>query len=153
MGCCAYCLLPEILAGGPESFEIDHFRPKAFPEFAHLIGDFYNLYYSCRPCNHAKGADWPSLFLEAHGYGFLDFCAEPFSAHFQEESDGAWKPLSRRAEYTLERLRLNRSHLVTIRLLLRRIAEARQDPPIDWDSPSREQVGALLQNLQQRPDQ
>ena len=117
--CCAYCLLHEILAAGQESFELDHFRPRSLPGFAALAHDFYNLYYTCRPCNLLKGNAWPDHSLEAAGYGFLDLCAETFSAHFQEESDGSWLPLSRRAEYTLERLRLNRTHLVKIRRYLR----------------------------------
>lgn len=142
--CCAYCLIPEFLSGGPESFELDHFRPKSLPEFSGFVGDFYNLYYSCRPCNHAKGDTWPSSFLESHGYCFLDFCAESFSGNFQEEPDGSWTPLSRQAEYTLERLRLNRAHLVEIRLLLRHIAEAKRAQSMDWNVPAREQLRALL---------
>jgi hypothetical protein len=142
--CCAYCLLHEILAAGQENFELDHFRPRSLPEFAHQADNFYNLYYACRPCNHAKGSTWPDRFLEAAGYGFLDPCVETFSAHFQEEADGSWIPRSRRAEYTLEKLRLNRSHLVKIRRYLREIAKGRGAEPLIWDVPAREQIQALL---------
>lgn len=38
---CAYCLLHELLAGGPRNFELDHFRPKSFLRFAALIADFF----------------------------------------------------------------------------------------------------------------
>jgi HNH endonuclease len=141
--CCAYCLLHEILAAGPENFELDHFRPRSLPGFTRLDNDFYNLYYACRPCNHAKGNTWPPS-LEAEGYGFLDLCSEAFSAHFHEREDGSWRPLSRRAEYTLERLRLNRAHLVTIRCYLREIAEERGVGPLNWDMPAKEQIQALL---------
>ena len=63
--CCAYCLLSEFLRAGLENFELDHFRPKSLPEFAHLVNDFYNLYYACHPCNHIKGNRWPDPGLAA----------------------------------------------------------------------------------------
>jgi len=141
---CAYCLLHEILAAGQENFELDHFRPRSLAGFAGLAHDFYNLYYACRPCNHAKGWAWPNPSLEADGYGFLDLCAETFSAHFQEGADGFWQPLSRRAEYSLEILRLNRPHLVKIRRYLREIGEERGVGPLNWDLPAREQIQGLL---------
>ena len=142
--CCAYCLLHEFLAAGQENFELDHFRPRSLARFVSLADDFYNLYYACRPCNHAKGSTWPAPSLEADGYGFVDLCAETFSAHFQERADGSWQPLSRRAEYTLARLRLNRTHLVKIRRYLREIAIEKGLGPPDWDTPMREQSRRLL---------
>ncbi|HEY2289904.1 MAG TPA: HNH endonuclease [Thermoanaerobaculia bacterium] len=145
--CCAYCLLHEILAAGQENFELDHFRPKSLPQFAGLTHDFYNLYYACHPCNGIKGVTWPNPSLEAAGYRFLDLCSESFSAHFEEEADGTWKPLSRAAEYTLERLRLNRKHLVSIRLYLREIAAEKGYQPLDWNIPSRDQIQILLQDV------
>jgi hypothetical protein len=145
--CCAYCLLHEILAAGRDNFELDHFRPKSSPEFMHLANDFYNLYYSCHPCNRIKGDTWPDSALEAGGYGFLDLCSEAFSPHFQERADGLWEPLSRRAEYTVERLRLNRLHLVKIRRYLREIAMERGSEPLDWDVLLRGQIQALLEGL------
>lgn len=144
--CCAYCLLPEILAAGSDNFELDHFRPRSLPRFARLVNDFYNLYYSCHVCNGYKRDAWPSPSLEAAGYGFLDLCAVRLSDHLREEPDGSWSPLSRLGEYTLERLRLNRRHLVRIRLRLREIGEATGRGPLDWNVPLRDQVHALLTN-------
>ena len=146
--CCAYCLLHEDWAAGQENFELDHFRPKSLPQFAGLATDFYNLYYACHPCNHIKGRAWPDPSLEANGYVFLDFCAEAFSSHFQENADGSWKPLSRGAEYTLERLRLNRKHLVRIRLLLRTLASESGARILDWDVPAREQLRDFWESLE-----
>lgn len=145
--CCAYCLLHEDWAAGRENFELDHFRPKSLSQFASLAKEFYNLYYACHPCNHLKGSAWPEPSLEAAGYVFLDFCAETFSSHFHENADGAWQPLSRGAEYTLERLRLNRKHLVRIRLLLREIASARGVQVVDWNLPARDQLRELLEGI------
>ena len=54
--CCAYCLFPEILAGGRENFELDHFHPKSkAAEFEGDVHEFYNLCYSCHVCNRNKG--------------------------------------------------------------------------------------------------
>jgi len=145
--CCAYCLLHEDWAAGEENFELDHFRPKSLPQFADLVTDFYNLYYACHPCNHFKGRTWPDPSLEANGYVFLDFCSEAFSSHFYENADGSWMPLSRSAEYTLARLRLNRKHLVQVRLLLRKIASERGVQAIDWNLPSKDQLREILDFL------
>jgi hypothetical protein len=113
---CGYCLLEEIWAGGEENFELDHFRPRSlFPE---LVADFYNLYYACHPCNHLKGDKWPSEALQNAGIGFVDLCKDDFDTHFVEQPDGTWTPLTLSAAYTIDSLRLNRSHLVELRSLL-----------------------------------
>ncbi len=145
--CCAYCLLHEIVAAGAENFELDHFRPKSL--FPALINDFFNLYYACHPCNHKKRHNWPKPELESAGYRFIDLCRELFSTHFQEAEDGRWLPLTKAAEYTLAMLRLNRTHLVELRLWLRTIARDRSCEPINWDSPSKEQIAELLEQIKQ----
>lgn len=145
--CCAYCLLHEILAAGAENFELDHFRPKSL--FPSLINDFFNLYYSCHPCNHKKSHNWPKPEEEAAGYKFIDLCQELFSTHFQEAEEGRWLPLTKAAEYSLAMLRLNRIHLVELRLWLRTIARDRGYEPINWDFPSKEQVARLLARTEQ----
>jgi HNH endonuclease len=142
--CCAYCLLHEIIAAGAGNFQLDHFRPKSFPQFWHLVNDFYNLYYACSICNRYKSNSWPNAQLEAKGYGFIDLCAEDFSIHFREEPNGWWSPLTLRAEYTEKRLRLNRSHLVDIRRRMREIATGWGEAPFDWDTPSREAIRRLF---------
>ncbi|MFL6195890.1 MAG: hypothetical protein ACJ75H_17050, partial [Thermoanaerobaculia bacterium] len=128
---------------GPENFEIDHFRPKSLPRFADRVNDFYNLYYTCHPCNQIKGDRWPDPALELLGYGFLDLCVDSYSDHFEEAADGTWSPRSRQAEYTLAKLRLNRSHLVRIRGYLRELAARKRYPLIDWNRPAAEQIQAL----------
>jgi hypothetical protein len=109
-------LLQELWAGGEENFELDHFRPRSlFPE---RTGDFYNLYYACHPCNHLKADRWPPPALEATGVTFVDLCQDNFDDHFEPPADGRWTPLTPAAAYTIDTLRLNRSHLVTLRALL-----------------------------------
>jgi hypothetical protein len=113
---CAYCLLPELLAGGEENFELDHFRPKAV--FLDKVNDFYNLYYACHPCNHIKRDAWPPAALEARGIGFVDLCKSDFWGHFQSGTEGLWEGVTDSGRYTIDILRLNRRHLVTVRKLL-----------------------------------
>jgi hypothetical protein len=116
---CAFCLLAELLAGGEEDFELDHFRPRhRFPE---LLNDFYNLYYACHPCNHIKSDTWPPPALEARGTSFVDLCKEDFAAHFSVEKDGTWNGVTEPGNYTIDKLNLNRKHLVTLRGLLARL--------------------------------
>ena len=144
VACCAFCLLHELLAGGRHNFELDHFRPKSLPHFAHLINDFFNLFYACHPCNKLKANCWPPDELLSQGYRFVDFTQDTFSEHFLETGYGRWLPLSKPARYTERRLRLNRRHLLEIRSLLREIAELRGIPHIDWNRPCRDQVPAVL---------
>jgi hypothetical protein len=143
--CCAYCLFPELLAGGKENFELDHFHPKSKnEEFAGDVNDFYNLYYSCHVCNHQKGAHWPNEEVLASGCRFINLCREEFSVHFEVQADGEWKPLTFAATWASERLLLNRGHLKQIRRLLNRIAVEKGLPPINWDSPTRDQVASIF---------
>jgi hypothetical protein len=143
--CCAYCLFPELLAGGKENFELDHFHPKAREdEFAGDVNDFYNLYYSCHVCNNQKRAHWPTADVLASGCRFIDLCSEDFSAHFVAQQDGEWKPLTNAADWASERLLLNRGHLKQIRRLLQRIAAEKELPPIDWNRPTRDHVAIIF---------
>ena len=116
-GTCAYCLLPELLAGGEENFELDHFRPKS--KFRHLETEFYNLYYSCHPCNKIKRDYWPPPEVETKGIGFVDLCVDDFSSHFAVAGDCEWRGQTDSARYTIDRLRLNKKALLTIRKLLK----------------------------------
>jgi hypothetical protein len=117
--CCAYCLFSEILADGEENFELDHFRPRSL--FPHLLNDFYNIYYSCHPCNLTKRDAWPSPELEERGVSFVDLCKEEFAVHFLAKPDGNWEGVTELGSYTIEMLRLNRRHLVTVRKLLAKL--------------------------------
>lgn len=140
--CCAYCLLHELLAGGADNFELDHFRPQSL--FASLVNDFYNLFYACHVCNRHKSNSWPSAELAVAGYRFVDLCRENFSTHFIELESGEWKPLTEAGFYTQARLGLNRRHLVRVRALLREIARLLGRESINWDQPSKDQIARLL---------
>lgn len=116
---CAYCLIEELLAGGEENFELDHFRPKQ--AFRTLVNNFYNLYWSCHPCNRIKWNCWPSAALSSKGIGFVDLCTDDFGTHFLEKDDGSWEGLTPSAAYTIDILNLNRSHLIEIRKLVKKL--------------------------------
>lgn len=115
-GKCAYCLLQELFAGGPENFELDHFRPSSL--FSDEKLNFYNIYYSCHPCNHIKRAKWPP---EELGFTFVDLCESNFGDHFAENPDGSWEALTPVAGYTIDALRLNRKHLCEVRVLIKQL--------------------------------
>src|SRR5580700_7914694 len=106
---CAYCLIEELHSGGEENYELDHFRPQSkFPE---LERDFYNLYYSCHPCNRIKHDKWPSAELQQRGISLVDLCVSDFDDPFKEKPDGAWEGVTLSGRYTVDILRLNRPHL------------------------------------------
>lgn len=65
----------------------------------------------------------------------MDFCVDAYSTHFQEDANGVWRACTRAGQYSLERLRLNRKHLIEIRRLLREIAERLGTSPPNWDVP------------------
>jgi hypothetical protein len=133
------------LAGGKENFELDHFHPKSKEdEFAGNVNDFYNLYYSCHVCNKQKGAHWPTADVLRFGCRFIDLCREEFSAHFEAQEDGEWKPLTFAADWASERLLLNRGHLKQIRRLLQRLAVEKGLSPINWNCPTRDHVAIIF---------
>ncbi len=147
--CCAYCLICELLAGGKDNFELDHFRPKSISEFESLVNDFYNIYYSCHVCNHYKSNIWPTPELLSSGYHFIDLCIDRFSEHFDPQQDGTWKPLTPAADYTSSKLRLNRRHLVVIRALLHDILRLQKSETLDWDVPIRDDIEHFRLTLQE----
>ena len=116
---CAYCLFAELLAAGEENFELDHFRPQSV--FPSQKNDFYNIYYACHPCNHIKRDVWPSSEMEARGLGFVDLCTDEFATHFKPRADGTWEGVTESGRYTIDMLRLNRGHLITLRRRLKQL--------------------------------
>jgi hypothetical protein len=121
--------MTELLAGGTENFELDHFRPRAaFPD---LVNDFYNIYYACHPCNHIKLAKWPSQEMETLGYSFVDLCIDDFDKHFKMLPDGEWQGITSAGRYTIDALNLNRQHLVTLRQLLSQLGCATHEKNLE----------------------
>lgn len=118
---CAYCLSHEDLMGRFDAMEVDHFRPKGRPEFAHLEREWANLYYCCRRCNQHKWNKWPSPAEQARDLRFVDPCEEDPDDHFRLTRDArgneaCWitgeTPAGR---YSIAKIRLNRRQLIDIR--------------------------------------
>jgi uncharacterized protein (TIGR02646 family) len=113
---CAYCLLHEShLSVDYWSFTIDHFRPKAMPQFRHLRHVYANLYYACPQCNTFKRSRWPASSTLARGSGFVDPCAQDPMDHFVFSGDGRIAPRTPAGAYTIRHVRLNRTRLIQLR--------------------------------------
>ncbi|MCX6976951.1 MAG: hypothetical protein NTX04_03215 [Verrucomicrobia bacterium] len=83
---------------------------------------YYNLYWSCHVCNRLKTDRWPTRELLEQGIGYVDLCASAFQEHFVVQKNGKWRGKTLSAKYTIDSLRLNRPHLVELRVLLRELA-------------------------------
>jgi len=104
---CEFCGVSEIDSGG--ALTVDHFQPVSKGGG----DDLDNLIYCCARCNAYKQAYWP----EAPGaLSLWNPRREPMGAHFLELADGLLLPLTEVAEFTANRLRLNRTPLVMYRL-------------------------------------
>jgi hypothetical protein len=133
-----------LLAGGAENFELDHFKPRSrCPDLTHA---YENIYYSCHICNHIKHDIWPTDELRAKGYRFVDPCYDDFSTHFVEV-DGRWESLTPAGDYSQERLRLNRKHLIEIRRMLVQMLNKLGAPPLNWNRPLKQQIAPLIHFL------
>lgn len=79
-------------------YEVDHFIPKDFFKPLGNIGlcQYDNLVYSCKFCNNAKRAKWPTQSEKIHNdglKGFVDPCSADYDSHFYRTDEGAimWK--------------------------------------------------------------
>lgn len=112
---CVYCATLEADLGGIRMFHVEHYRPKS--KFPDLEKAYSNLYYACPICNIYKGADWPgdpTEELDEPSYPDpeqLDYC-ELFSLDASSlEVDGRYVA----SKYLVNRVCLNRPHLITLR--------------------------------------
>ncbi len=77
-------------------FEIDHFVPRKFWRKISET-DYFNLVYSCRSCNNAKRANWPTKDENKHNHnneGFIDPCDDEYGNQFDRKENGRIVPLS-----------------------------------------------------------
>lgn len=115
---CVYCCIHESQFGGFRNFHVEHYKPQsAFPE---LRNEYSNLFYACGICNSFKSDDWPTELNEGDlskpGYpcpaevdynGFLHV-DEDTGEVFGDDVTG---------RYLVERLHLNRGHIVALRVM------------------------------------
>jgi hypothetical protein len=103
---CEFCGVSEINSGNP--LTIDHFCPRSKGG----SDDLENLIYACPACNQYKQDYWPRTGTASTLWNPRQ---EPASQHFLEQADGQLTPLTATGEFTINRLRLNRSQLVAAR--------------------------------------
>lgn len=100
--------------------ELDHFRPKDFPEYRYLINDPNNLVWSCRGCNRLKLSKWPALgeVSSIKGEeGFIDPFLDDRLEFFHINAEGIITPLKAPAKYVITTLSLNRHSRIRYRML------------------------------------
>ena len=129
---CVYCDSHQDAIGGPETMQLDHFRPwnRGFgPEkvryFAHLVDDPTNLLHACSVCNRFKAARWPTEDPDVphdDEKGWVDPFAEVRSDFLFVEADGSLVERKPPGNYLIKTLRLNRPLLIRQRELRSLIA-------------------------------
>jgi hypothetical protein len=119
---CVYCALHERQFGGRRYGHIDHFRPKGnkkFKEFKKLRNEIQNLYFACAVCNCFKSDDWPAEPTNDHSVDtFIDPSDHDYNQIFSVAA-GTYEVTStfRAGLFVIEKLFLNRPHLITERRL------------------------------------
>lgn len=104
---CEYCGVSETDAGG--ELTVDHYRPRS-------VGgsdDDGNLVYCCQRCNLYKADYWPAQPTDPTLWNPRQ---ELFARHLLNLADGTVHAITAVGEFTIRRLRLNRSPLVEHRL-------------------------------------
>ena len=89
-------------------FEIDHLVPQKYLKTI-SENDYSNLVYSCRSCNNAKRAKWPTGDEKVHhrnDEGFVDPCDDEYNNQFSRLNNGRIIPQSKLGEWIYNSLKL-----------------------------------------------
>lgn len=132
---CEYCGVTETDCGG--GLTVDHQRPQSLGG----ADDPANLVYCCWRCNLHKAAYWPSGPTDPVLWNPRD---DPRETHLLLLADGRLHARTPIGEFTLARLRLNRSPLVAHRA--RRLAQATEQGVLE----RYRDLLTLLEQMQQR---
>lgn len=103
---CEYCGVSETDSGG--ELTIDHYQPQSYQGSNELD----NLIYCCTRCNSYKADYWPTNDNEL---ALWNPRKEKSDRHFLHLADGKLHALTKKGDFTLQRLRLNRPPLVAYR--------------------------------------
>lgn len=124
---CVYCRAPDTHAGAALIFQVDHYRPKSLPAFAHLVVEYGNLCYCCGNCNSRKSNYWPDN--EEADPWVVNPCEHDMAAHLRfSAGTGLVEPRSSHGEWTAELLDLNGETVVQHRqFVLRQLKRIEQD--------------------------
>jgi|SRR6185437_7235901 len=88
-------------------FEIDHFVPQKHLKTIKST-DYSNLVYSCRSCNNAKRAHWPTGNEHIHNnnyIGFIDPCSAQYNDQFTRSDSGRIIPETAIGEWMYNKLK------------------------------------------------
>jgi len=115
---CVYCCIHESKFGGMRNFHVEHLRPQSI--FPDLTNTYENLFYACGVCNIYKSNDWPG----DHSPGDFSKPAYPDPSAIDygtflsvDSSTGFAISDTLTGKYLIERLHLNRPHVVGLRML------------------------------------
>jgi hypothetical protein len=111
---CEYCSVSEIDTGS--ELTVDHFQPQSKGGLDNLE----NLIYCCIRCNQYKSDYWPTQPDEPNLWNPRK---SSMSEHWLLLADGVLHPITKTGEFTLKRLRLNRTPLIAYRLRQRQRSE------------------------------
>jgi uncharacterized protein (TIGR02646 family) len=103
---CGYC--NDIESYRITWFEIDHFVPKEYLKNINET-DYSNLVYSCRSCNNAKRAKWPTKDETIHhqnNIGFIDPCEDNYNNQFNRLNNGRIIPQTKLGSWIYNSLKL-----------------------------------------------
>jgi hypothetical protein len=114
---CGYC--DDVDSWRDTFYEVDHFVPKVYLKTI-SENNYSNLVYSCRHCNNAKRAKWPTKCEKKHNNGsegFIDPCDLSYDAQFYRNSFGEIKPKTALGEYMYKEMKLYlRRHVIVWKL-------------------------------------
>ena len=129
---CVYCTIHENEWIGLRHFTVEHLKPQS--KFPHLICEYENLLYACNLCNSFKHNDWPSDDPLTDGIGYLNPCVHDYEDHFTcDDTSAIVRGVTPAARYMVERLHLNRRHLVDLRVTRRRQEDVHEEALEQYD--------------------
>lgn len=122
---CVYCCIHEADFGGIRNFHVEHYKPQSM--FPALKNAYNNLFYACGVCNVFKSDDWPSELAsgDLSQIGYPDPARVDYSQFLRvNQHSGVVASDCVTGKYVIERLHLNRPHLIGLRAwteLIRRL--------------------------------
>lgn len=108
-GHCAFCDCNWRLTRQSDE-TIEHFRPKSWDAFAHLVYTWVNLYFACSRCQGAKLERW-----DENKIALAPDDDYQFDHHFVANANGTLTPLTDAADTTVRLYKLNDSRLTRCR--------------------------------------
>lgn len=150
---CVYCCIHESNFGGIRNFHVEHYKPQS--KFPTLKDAYSNLFYACGVCNIFKSDDWPGELAsdDFSQAGYPDPSRVDYGQLLKvDRFSGIVSSGSSTGKYLIERLHLNRPHLIGLRAwaeLVLRLEQVNDEFKIliDVGIPSSES-GATMRTLQ-----